>query len=128
MQEWNHHGTRMMFHSIIKEDIMVKLYSETIKDNETNRLIMFEPLPLEPHHMDNDCYYGYTVTTYEVEKEPVSSEPDIMLTVYRPSNGQTVKATHKTIVWLKYFEIMTMYEDPLKFYKTHFDENKHLIR
>lgn len=112
---------------------MVKLYSETIKDDETNHLIMFEPLPLEPHHMDDDCYYGYTVTTYELEKEPVLlepdlSEPDIMLTVYRPSNGQTVKAMHKTIVWLKYFEIMTMYEDPLKFYKTHFDENKHLIR
>ena len=107
---------------------MVKLYSETIKDDETNSLIMFEPLPLEPHHMDNDCYHGYTVTIYEVEKEPVSSEPDIMLTVYRPSNCQTVKAMHKTIVWLKYFEIMTMYEDPLKFYKTHFDENKHLIR
>ena len=128
MQEWNHHGTRMMFHSIIKEDIMVKLYSETIKDNETNHLIIFEPLPLEPHHMDDDCYYGYTVTTYELEKEPVSSEPDIMLMVYRPSNGQTVKTMHKTIVWLKYFEIMTMYEDPLKFYKKHFDENKHLIR
>lgn len=128
MQEWNHHGTRMMFHSIIKEDIMVKLYSETIKDNETNYLIIFEPLPLEPHHMDDDCYYGYTVTTYELEKEPVTSEPDIMLTVYRPSNGQTVKAIHKTIVWLKYFEIKTMYEDPLKFYKKHFDENKHLIR
>ena len=116
-----------------KEDIMVKLYSETIKDTETNYLIIFEPLPLEPHHMDDDCYYGYTVTTYELEKEPVLSEsdlsePDIMLTVYRPSNGQTVKAMHKTIVWLKYFEIMTMYEDPLKFYKTHFDENKHLIR
>lgn len=112
---------------------MVKLYSETIKDVETNSLIMFEPLPLEPHHMDNDCYYGYTVTTYEVEKEPVLlesdlSEPDIMLTVYRPNNNPTVKAIHKTIVWLKYFEIMTMYEDPLKFYKTHFDENKHLIR
>ena len=107
---------------------MVKLYSETIKDNETNYLIIFEPLPLEPHHMDDDCYYGYTVTTYELEKEPVTSEPDIMLTVYRPSNGQTVKAMHKTIVWLKYFEIMTMYEDPLKFYKKHFDENKHLIR
>lgn len=95
---------------------MVKLYSETIKDVETNSLIMFEPLPLEPHHMDNDCYYGYTVTTYEVEKEPA------------PFNSQPVKAMHKTIVWLKYFEIMTMYEDPLKFYKTHFDENKHLIR
>lgn len=116
-----------------EEDIMVKLYSETIKDNETNSLIMFEPLPLEPHHMDGDCYYGYTVTTYEVEKDPVLlepdlSEPDIMLTVYRPNNNPTVKAIHKTIVWLKYFEIMTMYEDPLKFYKTHFDENKHLIR
>lgn len=107
---------------------MVKLYSETIKDVETNSLIMFEPLPLEPHHMDNDCYYGYTVTTYEVEKEPAPSEPDIMLTVYRPFNSQPVKAMHKTIVWLKYFEIMTMYEDPLKFYKKHFDENKHLIR
>lgn len=128
MQEWNHHGTRMMFHSIIKEDIMVKLYSETIKDVETNSLIMFEPLPLEPHHMDDDCYYGYTVTTYEVEKEPAPSEPDIILTVYRPFNSQPVKAMHKTIVWLKYFEIMTMYENPLKFYKTHFDENKHLIR
>ena len=107
---------------------MVKLYSETIKDTETNYLIIFEPLPLEPHHMDDDCYYGYTVTTYELEKEPVSSEPNIMLTVYRPNNNPTVKAIHKTIVWLKYFEIMTMYEDPLKFYKTHFDENKHLIR
>lgn len=116
-----------------KEDIMVKLYSETIKDDETNSLIMFEPLPLEPHHMDNDGYYGYTVTTYELEKEPVLSEPDlsdlnIMLTVYRPSNGPTVKATHKTIVWLTYFEVQDMYEDPLKFYKKHFDENKHLIR
>lgn len=118
MQEWNHHGTKTVFHSIInEEDIMVKLYSETIKDNETNHFIMFEPLPLEPHHMDDDCYYGYTVTTYELDKEPVSSEPDIML-----------KAMHKTIVWLKYFEIKTMYEDPLKFYKKHFDENKHLIR
>ena len=107
---------------------MVKLYPETITDNETNLLIIFEPLPLEPHHMDDDCYYGYTVTTYELENEPVSSEPDIMLTVYRTSNSPTVKAMHKTIVWLKYFEIMTMYEDPLKFYKTHFDENKHLIR
>lgn len=99
---------------------MVKLYSETIKDNETNLLIIFEPLPLEPHHMDDDCYYGYTVTTYEFE-----NEPDIMLTVYRPN---AVKAMHKTIVWLKYFEIKTMYEDPLKFYKKHFDENNHLIR
>lgn len=112
---------------------MVKLYSETIKDYETNRLIMFEPLPLEPHHMDDDCYYGYTVTTYELDKEPVLSEsdlsePDIMLMVYHSSNNPTVKTMHKTIVWLKYFEIMTMYEDPLKFYKTHFDENKHLIR
>lgn len=116
-----------------KEDIMVKLYSETIKDDETNSLIMFEPLPLEPHHMDNDGYYGYTVTTYELEKEPVLSEPDlsdlnIMLTVYRPSNNPTVKAMHKTIVWLTYFEVRDMYEDPLKFYKKHFDENKHLIR
>lgn len=102
---------------------MVKLYSETIKDNETNYLIMFEPLPLEPHHMDGDGYYGYTVTTYELESD--LSEPDIMLTVYRPN---TVKVMHKTIVWLKYFEIMTMYEDPLKFYKKHFDENNHLIR
>lgn len=102
---------------------MVKLYSETIKDNETNYLIIFEPLPLEPHHMDDDCYYGYTVTTYELEKEP-----DIMLTVYRPSNNPTVKAMHKTIVWLTYFDIQMMYEDPLKFYKKHFDENKHLIR
>lgn len=112
---------------------MIKLYSETIKDDETNSLIMFEPLLLEPHHMDDDCYYGYTVTTYEVEKEPVLlesdlSEPDIMLTVYRPYNGSTVKALHKTIVWLTYFEIMDMYEDPLKFYKKHFDENNHLIR
>lgn len=102
---------------------MVKLYSETIKDDETNSLIMFEPLPLEPHHMDGDGYYGYTVTTYEFESD--LSEPDIMLTVYRPN---TVKVMHKTIVWLTYFEIMTMYEDPLKFYKKHFDENKHLIR
>ena len=113
---------------------MVKLYPETIKDNETNRLIMFEPLPLEPHQMEDECYYfGYTVTTFESEKEPVLlesdlSEPDIMLTVYRPSNGQTVKALHKTIVWLKYLEIKQMYEDPLKFYKKHFDENNHLIR
>ncbi len=118
----------MMFHLITKEDIMVKLYSETITDNETNRLIMFEPLPLEPHHMDGDGYYGYTVTTYELEKEPVASEPAIMLMVYRPSDNPTVKATHKTIVWLTYFEVRDMYEDPLKFYKKHFDENKHLIR
>lgn len=118
----------MMFHLITKEDIMVKLYSETIKDDETNSLIMFEPLPLEPHHMDGDGYYGYTVTTYELEKEPVTSEPDIMLTVYRPSNNPTVKATHKTIVWLRYSEIRDMYKDPLNFYKKHFDENNHLIR
>lgn len=116
-----------------KEDIMVKLYSETIKDDETNSLIMFEPLPLEPHHMDGDGYYGYTVTTYELEKEPVLtesdlSEPDIMLMVYRPNNNPTVKAMHKTIVWLTYFEVKDMYRDPLKFYKKHFDENKHLIR
>lgn len=107
---------------------MVKLYSETIKDDETNYLIIFEPLPLEPHHMDDDCYYGYTVTTYELEKESVSSEPDIMLMVYRPSNNPTVKAIHKTIVWLTYSEVRDMYKDPLKFYKKHFDENKHLIR
>lgn len=107
---------------------MVKLYSETIKNDETNSLIMVEPLPLEPHHMDGDGYFGYTVTTYELEKEPVLSEPDIMLTVYRPSNNPTVKATHKTIVWLTYSEIRDMYRDPLKFYKKHFDENNHLIR
>lgn len=112
---------------------MVKLYPETITDNETNLLIMFEPLPLEPHHMDDDCYYGYTVTTYELEKEPVLfesdlSEPDIMLMVYRQNNNPTMKVKQKTIVWLTYFEIKQMYEDPLKFYKKHFDENNHLIR
>lgn len=107
---------------------MIKLYPETITDNETNRLIMFEPLPLEPHQMEDECYYfGYTVTTFELEKEPVTSEPPIMLMVYRTDNP-TMKVKQKTIVWLTYLEIKQMYEDPLKFYKKHFDENNHLIR